>query len=216
MAGTITALEIQKKNKERVNVYIDDQYEFSLTSLQAARLKRGQYLSDDTIQELKSQDEREKAYDRVLGYLAYRPRSQAEVRRYLTRKGLDESVIGDVIDRLTRANLLDDESFARFWVENRQQFRPRGVMALRYEMRAKGLKNEDISEALKDIDEEEGAYSLASLQAQKMSGLAPQEFRRRLGQYLARRGFPYSVITTVIRRLEAERDIPPEESDELD
>jgi regulatory protein len=214
MAGTITALEIQKKNKERVNVYIDEQYAFSLSLLQASRLRRGQYLSQDVIETLVFEDVREKAYDQALKYLEYRPRSRAEVSRYLSRKGLDEQAIRDVIDHLTRAGLLDDADFAHFWVDNRQRFRPRGLRALRYEMRAKGLDEENISEALGGVDEEESAYQLARAQAQKRTGLAPQELRRRLGQYLARRGFPYSVIETVMRRLEEENGIPPRLLDE--
>jgi regulatory protein len=206
MAGTITALQVQKKDKERVNVYIDGEYAFGLALAQAIQLKRGQYLSDALIAELQTQDDREKAYNQALRYLGYRPRSQAEVERYLAGKGLDEVVVRAVVERLTRAGLLDDADFARFWVENRQQFRPRGRMALRYEMRMKGLDEQSISNALGDVDEEESAYHLARAQAQKNSNLAPQELRRKLGQYLSRRGFSYSVIATVFRRIEAEQE----------
>ena len=215
MAGIITALEMQKKNRERVNVYVDGEYAFGLSLAEALHLKRGQYLSEDLIAELKSQDDREKAYNQALSYLEYRPRSQAEVERYLVGKKLDEAVVRDVVERLTRAGLLDDAGFARFWVENRQQFRPRGRMALRYELRIKGLNEETISTALGDVDEEESAYHLARAQAQKKPNLAPQELRRKLGQYLARRGFSFSVIDAVFHRLAAERaDGQAEEPDE--
>lgn len=215
MAGIITALEMQKKDRERVNVYIDGEYAFGLSVAQTLHLRRGQWLSEDLIAELKSQDDREKAYNQALSYLEYRPRSQAEVERYLVGKKLDEAVVRDVVERLTRAGLLDDAGFARFWVENRQQFRPRGRMALRYELRTKGLKEETISTALGDMDEEESAYNLARAQAQKKPNLAPQDLRRKLGQYLARRGFSFSVIEAVFHRLEAERvDGQADEPDE--
>jgi regulatory protein len=214
MAGTITALQVQQKDKERVNVYLDGEYAFGLSLAQAIHLKRGQYLSDALIAELQTQDDREKAYNQALRYLGYRPRSQAEVERYLAGKGLDEVVSREVVERLTRAGLLNDADFARFWVENRQQFRPRGRMALRYEMRVKGLDEQSISSALGDVDEEESAYHLARAQAQKKSNLAPQELRRKLGQYLSRRGFSYAVIETVFRRIEAEREA--DRSDEWD
>ncbi len=217
MAGTITALEVQKKDRERVNVFIDEEFAFGLSMVQALQLKRGQYLSDDLIAELKSQDAREKAYNQALSYLEYRPRSRAEIERYLAGKKLDEVVVHDVVERLTRAGLLDDDEFARFWVENRQQFRPRGRMALRYELRLKGLNEETISSALGDVDEEESAYNLARAQAQRQSNLAPQELRRKLGQYLTRRGYSYSVIGAVFQRLEAEQtDGQPDEPDELE
>lgn len=211
MTGTITALVLQKNNKERVSVFLDEQYAFSLSLLRAAQLKRGQYLSEEQIKALRSQDERDKAYNRALNYLSYRPRSQAEMERYLLGKGWDEVVVCDVIDRLKQIGLVDDREFAHFWVDNRQRFRPRGRMALRYEMKAKGLGEEIIAEVLEDVDEEQSAYELASSRARKETGLAPREFRRKLGQYLARRGFSFSVIEAVLRKIEQEMEQPHDE-----
>ena len=211
MTGTITALEVQKRDKDRVNVFLDDRFAFSLSLLQAASLKRGQYLSDEAIGALRAQDDRARAHDQALNFLSYRPRSEAELQGYLARKGWDEAVIGEVIDRLKQAGLADDREFARFWVENRQRFRPRGRWALRYEMKTKGLSEEDISESLENVDEEESAYNLALAQVRKKSTLAPQELRHKLGQYLARRGYSYSVIESVWRRIEAEEQDESEE-----
>ena len=204
MAGKITSLELQKNNKERVSVFLDEEYAFSLSLIRAAQLKRGQYLSEEEIQRLLLDDERGKAYDRALTYLSYRPRSQAEVERYLLQKGWSESIVSEVIERLGQEKLLDDREFARFWIENREKFRPRGQMALRHEMRTKGLDKEIIAETLENFDEEESAYSVACNRARQLSGLPPREFRQKLGQYLARRGFDFSVIETVVRRLEEE------------
>lgn len=201
MAGIITTLQLQKKNKNRVNVYLDEQFAFSLTLIQAARLKRGEYLSDEAIERLRQEDERQEAHERALAFLHYRPRSETEVRRYLLGKGFVEPVVQDVLTRLRRSELLDDGEFARFWVENRQRFRPRGRRALRYELTTKGLSEEDIADALEGVDEEETAYALARAQAEKWAALAPRELQRRLGQYLARRGFAYSVVADVLLRL---------------
>ena len=211
MSGTITSLVLQKNNKERVSVFLDEQYSFSLSLLRAAQLKRGQYLSEEQIAALKSQDERGKAYNRALNYLSYRPRSQTEVERYLLGKGWDEALVCDVIDRLRQAGLVDDKEFANFWIDDRQRFRPRGRRALRYEMRAKGLDEETIAEALESVDEEQSAYELAHKRASRETGLAPHEFRRKLGQYLARRGFSFSVIGVVLRRIEQEMEQPCDE-----
>jgi len=215
MAGTITSLELQQKNKERVNVFLDGQYSFSLSLMQAAKLKKGQSLSDQEIDHLLVEDERVRAYERALTYLSYRPRSRTEVERYLLRKGWSELTVREVIARLEQENLLDDREFAHFWVENRERFRPRGRMALRREMLNKGLDQEIIEETLRGLDEEESAYSIAYARARHEAGLAPREFRRRLGQYLARRGFDFSVIETVLHRLEDEmgepQDADPEE-----
>ncbi|MCI0353322.1 MAG: hypothetical protein L0Z53_28210, partial [Acidobacteriales bacterium] len=77
----ITALEVQKKNKERVSVYLDGEYAFSLSLVEAARLRKGQALAEDDIHALQGQDEIGKAVDRAARFLAYRPRSVQEVRR---------------------------------------------------------------------------------------------------------------------------------------
>jgi len=135
MAGTITALRFQKRNKYRVNVYIDGQFAFGLAAIEAARLRVGQTLSDDDVARLRMRDEVERAYERALNFLSYRPRSEAEVRRNLRKKNVEEEVVEEVTGRLTRAGLLNDQEFARYWVENRLQFNPRGARALRHELR---------------------------------------------------------------------------------
>lgn len=122
MAGTITALRFQKRNKNRVNVYVDGQFAFGLAAIEAAHLRVGQTLGDGDVARLQRQDEVERAYERALNFLSYRPRSEAEVRRKLREKNVEDEVIEVVVERLTRTGLLDDREFARYWVENRLQF----------------------------------------------------------------------------------------------
>ncbi len=206
MAGTITALEIQKNKPQRVNVFLDGEFAFSLALVYAAQLKRGQYLSVEEIGILLAQDEREQAYDQSLHFLSYRPRSQTEVARYLSKKGWNEAVVNHAVDRLHRAGLLDDVAFAQFWVENRQRFRPRSRAALRYELQSKGVTGEIVSIVLANVDEEETAYNLAFRKVQKEPRPMSREAQRKLGQYLARQGFSFSVINNVLLRLEEEKE----------
>jgi regulatory protein len=210
MAGTITALRVQKKNKQRVNVYLDGKFAFGLAAIEAAKLHRGQHLSDEEIAHLREQDTRETAYERVLDFLSYRPRSEAEIRRYLQRKQVSPSVQKEVIARLTRAGLLDDRAFAHYWVENRERFKPRGAYALRSELRQKGLSEAVIASALEHVDEEEGAYRAAQQRVARWGHLDYQPFRQKLSAYLRRRGFAFETIEAVITRvwqeLHAERE----------
>ncbi len=200
MAGTITALKVQKRNTQRVNVFLDDRYALSLTAIEAARLRRGQALSDEDIEGLKEKDSFDKAHDRALRFLSYRPRSEAEVRRYLRGKAVSPAIEEEVIERLTRAKLLDDLAFARYWVENRESFKPRGLRMLRYELRQKGLRDEIIAQALTDQDEEEGAYRAALRQGRRLAHLDQVSFRQKLGAYLLRRGFPHGVVNQIVDR----------------
>jgi regulatory protein len=213
MVGKITALKFQKRNRERVNVYLDGKYAFSLQAILAARLHKGQLLSDGEIEGLLQEDASQKAYDRALNFLTYRPRSRAEVRRYLERKGVSPEVSERVEERLLRVGLLDDEAFARFWVENREQFKPRSRYRLRQELRQKGLDAQVIAQAVEEVDEEQSAYCAAVGRARRYAHLDRKDFWRKLGSFLQRRGFSYEIVKEVVERLwqetrEAEESSP--------
>ncbi|MCX7671143.1 MAG: RecX family transcriptional regulator [Anaerolineae bacterium] len=207
MAGQITGLRFQKQNPDRVNVYLDGRFAFGLPAIEAARLRVGQYLSDADIAQLQAADQVQRAYDRAVQFLSFRPRSTAEVRRYLLRTVGDEAIVETVLDRLTQQGYLDDAEFARYWVENRERFRPKGPRALRQELREHGLDRESIDAALADVDSTASALAVARTRGQRLADLAvtaPELFRRRLSDFLARRGFEYEVIRTVVGRLAEE------------
>jgi regulatory protein len=203
MAGTITALKAQQKNKDRVNVYIDGRFAFGLAAIEAARLRRGQQLSDDEIATLQVRDTAHQAHEAALRYLDYRPRSVREMRLHLQGKSVEPDVIDEVVERLSDVGLLDDHAFARYWIENRRDFRPRGQRALRMELRQKGVPDDIIDEALRvgqGHSEDEAAYQAAQAQARKMRTLDPAEFRRKLEAHLLRRGFSYDIAREAAAR----------------
>src|SRR6056297_2394288 len=113
MPGRITAISQQKRQKERVNIYIDGRYGFSLSLWAAAGLKTGDHLNSEKIRNLKTLDEKEKAYQRAAGYLSIRPRSCMEIRRYLKNKGFSPQTIESVVGQLTDYGYLNDNAFAR-------------------------------------------------------------------------------------------------------
>ena len=200
MAGTITALKFQRRNKDRVSVYLDGEYAFGLTAVEAARLRKGQVLSDAEIAALKKQDEQNRAFDRAVRFLSYRPRSRMEVERYLRDKGMTDETIAHVVARLEQMNYLDDEAFARFWVENREQFRPRSRRALRYELRQKGVDPRIIARVLSEVDEEESAWHVIERRLPRWAGLERDELRQKIIGYLSRRGFDYELIVSIFER----------------
>ncbi|MEJ2149379.1 MAG: RecX family transcriptional regulator [Chloroflexota bacterium] len=214
MAGTITALAAQKQNKERVNVYLDGEFAFGLALIEALKLHKGQQLSDDDIARLKALDEIEVAHDRALNFLSYRPRSSEEVRRNLHQKEFAEQAIETVIERLTGAGLLDDAAFARYWVDNRERFEPRSRRALRYELRQKGVPDPAIQAALDALDEEDAAYRAASARLRRYARADEETFRKRLGDFLARRGFGYEIVRDVLDRLWQEQSMQHEMSEQ--
>ncbi|MBI4731506.1 MAG: RecX family transcriptional regulator [Chloroflexi bacterium] len=195
----ITAIEPQQKNPRRVNIYLDGEFAFGLASITAAWLRTGQELSAEKIAALQADDARETTYQKALHFLSYRPRSSREVRQNLTKRGCDETLVEETISRLQRAGLVNDEEFARAWVENRSAFRPRSKSALRMELRQKGLSDEIVQSVLDEtVDEQALAFEAARKQARRYAGLEWPEFRQKLGGFLARRGFSYTTLAPVV------------------
>jgi regulatory protein len=205
MAGRITAVRIQQRNPKRANVFIEGQFAFGLAAIEAAKLSKGQYLSDKDIAALQGLDEEERAYEQALGFLSYRPRSKAETLRRLGQKGFSEPACEAAVYRLSRAGLLDDEAFARYWIRNREQFKPRGQYALRYELGQKGVASNIIDALVQEVDETENAYRAAMQRFGRWKHLEPHTLRRKLSDYLRRRGFGYDAIQWVWERIVAEQ-----------
>lgn len=221
MGQTITALEPQKRQRDRISVYLDGEFAFGLPDVEAARLQVGQTLSEEAIAELRAVDALTRAFDRAVRLLARRPYSAAEIRRSLASKEIAPGVIDEVLARLESLGYVDDYAFAQYWVENRERFRPRGARALRYELRQKGIADAIIQQALDGLDSAESAYAAAHDQVRRLRGLDRRTFRTRLSGFLARRGFEYGTVREVVDRLihefdETDRDFfaPDHEPDE--
>ncbi len=197
MTGTITALRYQKRDKERVNVYLDDTYAFSLSLNAALGLKRGQLLTEADTQRLLSEDEVNRAYLQGLRWLSYRPRSQTEIERKFQQKEYSADAISAAIARLRSKSYLDDTAFARTWMENRERFRPRGARALRYELRQKGVDSSTINDVLADLDEEASAWAAIERKIDRWSKLDQADFRKKAMGFLSQRGFNYSTVRAI-------------------
>lgn len=202
MARIVTALTAQKRHPDRVNVSLDGEFAFGLSRIVAAWLQVGQALSEEDILRLEQRETKEAATQSALRLLSYKPRSETEIRRRLEKKGFSPAVVEETITRLRENGMLNDRQFAADWVENQSTFRPRGRRLLRYEMHQKGLDDESIQQALDQAsDEDELAYQAGLRRAQIHSGLDWHEFRLKLIQFLARRGFSYGVAAKAVSRL---------------
>ena len=215
MSRTITALTLQKRNRQRVNVFLDGEYAFGLARIVAAWLVVGQELSDEKINQLRLDDEREIAYQRALRVIQYRPRSESEIRQLLGRHSVPEERAQEVIDRLKQNGLINDGEFAQAWVENRSELHPRSRRALAYELSRRGVDAQVIEQSLEEIDDEAMAYQAAQRPARKYKDLEWNDFRQKLVRYLAQRGFNYSTSAQTIEKIwqemHDEESIPEEE-----
>ncbi|MBN1146513.1 MAG: RecX family transcriptional regulator [Anaerolineales bacterium] len=201
MNHKVTALRLQKKNHQRVNVYLDGKYAFGLARIVAAWLQIGQEISDEKIAQLQAEDSREATYQRALRFISYRPRSEAEMRQKLAEREVSEENIEETLQRLKRAGLLSDGNFAQQWVESRSAARPRGRRALAYELEQRGVDRQTIDQALASVDEEELAYQAACKRARRLKDLEWKIFRHKMFRFMAQRGFDYEVCSQVISRV---------------
>jgi len=144
--------------------------------------------------------------DATYRYLSYRPRSEAELRRLLRRRGFDSELIAETVARLREQNLSDDLSFARFWKESRLGSRPRSRRLIAKELRDKDVAEDIIREVTRDIDDESHAYQLGASRMRVLAGLDYRRFKRRLSSYLAYRGFSREVVVGTVSRLWQERE----------
>lgn len=197
----ITAIVIQKKNPNRVNIHLDGEFAFGLARITAAWLRTGQMLDEEKIEQLQAEDGKERALQQALLFLSYRARSESEIRQNLKKHEIPEAVIEETLERLRRDGLVDDGQFAQAWVENRSAFRPRSRRMLAMELRQKGLDDESMESALEDVNDEALAYEAAQKRAPRFKDLEWIEFRKKLSGFLARRGFPYPVVKSTVTRI---------------
>src|SRR5512135_1479222 len=148
----ITALQPQMNNPERINIFIDGRFLLGVNALLVYEMKLAvnQDITPAHLEQLRYEEALQQAVDRAYNFLSFRPRSRAEVRRYLRRKDTPPELIEDTFERLDRLELVNDRDFASFWIENRDQFNPRGAQALKSELRLKGVTREVVDELVND------------------------------------------------------------------
>lgn len=220
----ITALEPQARHPNRYNISLDGRFAFGLDARLVLQhgLSVGGELSEAEAALLHGQDEEGRLLDAAVRFLGARPRSRAEVRTRLLRPRRNEppppvEVVNRVLDRLAELELLDDRQFAAFWVENRERFSPRSARALGAELRQKGVSRETVEEIAEPDRDEERALAAARPRLRSLASVDYEAFRARLGGFLLRRGFSYSVAATTVRALweESRGDAPDEDDGDL-
>ncbi|HZS77765.1 MAG TPA: RecX family transcriptional regulator [Ktedonobacteraceae bacterium] len=213
----ITAIEPQANNPERVNIYVDGHFLLgaNATIVMQLGLHVDEEVFPEQLEQLRNDEAEQQAVDRALNYLSFRPRSREEVRRYLRRKETPPEIIEAALARLDRLDFVNDRSFAEFWIENREQFSPRGARAIKSELRMKGVEREVVDELVDDEQDEERALRAGRKKAFSLAQLPNMDyatFRNRLGSFLQRRGFGYEVTSRTVRALW--KELAPEKDEE--
>ncbi len=211
--STAKIIEIRNAPRGRQRVIVlDDGREFLFSEEACERLGVAEAdIADPALLEaLDAAEQHVNAHEAALRLLSYRARSEHEMRTRLTMRGIASTVVEEEIERLRRAGLLDDEKFARAWVEDRKRIAPRGRRMLRYELLGRGIEAESVENVTRDIDDHETALDLARNRARKISTTDYGSFFGKMTGFLQRRGFDYEVTAaatkTAWEELHRERD----------
>jgi len=197
----VTAIE-RLKFKRRADIWLDGEKAFSLGRelIATSGITAGRELTPVEITALQQQDERMQAMEGALRLLALGPRSERDLRLRLRRRGLGADAVDGAVARMREMGYLDDAAFARSFVESRLSTAPRSRRSLAFELQQKGVAREVSAGALEAVSDEDAAYDAARRRLGSLGGLDRQAFRRRLGSFLASRGFGYGVARTTIDR----------------
>lgn len=194
----ITKLEYQKKDPSRVSVYIDGQFAVGVSADDILNLKiyKDKEISQEELTNIIGQSEFGKVFNFAVNFISFRPRSEHELMFRLKRKFGEDAIASlqhDIKNKLHKIGLLDDEAFARWFVEQRNTFRPKSDRIMKHELRSKGITDEIIKKTLEndETSEFEKAFKLIK---------KPMD-REKLIRFLGSRGFSWDTIEDVLAKL---------------
>jgi len=201
----VTSIEQQKKNTERYNVFIDGEFAFGLImeDILFFKIKEGNEISQEKCDYIIDTVLYIKAQNRAINYLGYKMRTEKEIRDKLLEKEYDDVIIGRVIEFLKKYNYVDDLKYARSYIKEVQNLKPKGSYVIKQKLREKGVSDMVISEALEDsdLDEEEGAERLLCKKLGERRVVSFKE-KKKLHDFLLRSGYSYAIIKKTFESLE--------------
>lgn len=199
----ITRLQAQNKT---IALYLDGDFACSLSfeTVLKHRLRKGLQITDVQLKQLQSESGLTRWRDKALNFISIRPRSKKELIEYFRRLGADESIRDIIVADLSEKKIIDDLEFTRWFVLQRDQFRPKGRRVLELELRSKGIAPEVIKEALNHKDKDSELIQAQTLINKKLkvwSRYPALKLRNKIQGYLIRRGFSFDVTREVLKQV---------------
>ena len=206
---TVTKIEQQKKDKSRYSVYVDGEFAFGLImeDILYFRLKEGEEIPREKYEYIMDTTVYIKAQDTAVRYLGYKMRTRREVENKLREAQYPDGLIERVIDFLIKYDYINDELYCKKYIKETLKLRPKGIFLIKQELKARGVKEEIIDEALNEaeIDEEALAQGLLVKKYEDFAAMDKKELAK-VYAFLQRKGFSYVVIKAAVTGL-AEKGI---------
>lgn len=206
----ITKIGRQKNNKERYNIYVNENYAFAVDegTLIKFGLQKGNILEQHEIDDIVYEDEIAKAFSKALSFLSFQMRSEHEVRQKLLQAEYGAAVVEEAIRKLERLGFLNDESYSKALVETRKRTAKKGPAAIRQDLMKKGIDKSLQEQVLEDFSHREQveiASELAAKQIRASAGKTPTQVKQKIQDLLLRKGYSYSVVREVLEQQTFER-----------
>ncbi|WP_078381762.1 recombination regulator RecX [Sutcliffiella halmapala] len=211
----ITKITAQQKNKERFNIFLDEEYAFAVYegTLIKFQLVKGKELDELDIEEILYSDQINKAYLSAIHYLSYRMRTEKEIERYLKEKEMEGYVIKEIIIKLKEQSYLNDAEFAIAYVRTQVQTTLKGRDVIKQELLEKGVDKNTIEDALVEYSYEtelEHAIKLVHKNHSKYKKDAFKIMIQKVEQALKRKGYSFSIIKDAVSEADLEKDTSEE------
>ncbi|HBV68276.1 MAG TPA: recombination regulator RecX [Clostridiales bacterium] len=202
----ITKIEYQKKNKNRVNIYLDDSYAFGidLNIMIKYSLKKSMELDDEFVDEILKAEEEINVYNHALSILARSVKSEKQLREKLKEKGFDQQFAENAIAKLKSQRYLDDERFCELLINSKINSSKQGKRRIKEALYEKGVHRDIIEEKMSMMCDEDELERARLLGAKKLSTLKEEDLRKKyikLSNYLINKGFEYSTVKKAVSQL---------------
>ena len=189
--GKITSLSVQKNNKNRVNVFVDEEFYIglSLESVYKYSLKVGQEIDIERIEAIISESEKADAINKATVYISKTIKTKRQVKDYIVKKGYSEELAYQVVDKLKEYGYIDDKEYSKRYLESTNK--TQGIRLAEFKLMSKGVKKEDIETAMNnsEIEYEKSAKALAEKHLRNKE--ITKENLMKTYRYLIGRGFTY-------------------------
>ncbi|MGG7144597.1 recombination regulator RecX [Clostridium nigeriense] len=208
----ITKIELQKRNKDRVNIYIDNDYAFSLSCelVYKEGLKVNEKVDIEKIKDIASKDNYLKCKNTALRIVEKAYKSEKELKDKLILKGYDNESIDKTMNFLKEYNFLSDNNYAKMYVKDKSRIQ--GKKKIKFDLIKKGIKDNIIEEEISSIekeDEREGAYNLAIKKYNTIAKRENDKFKlsQKLYRFLLSKGYDYDTVSYVVKKITNMNDI---------
>ena len=195
--SVITAISPQLKDKNRVNVYIDGEFVCGLQLETALKynLKIGVSLTKERLSEIEFDSEKTRALEKATAYISKVMKTKKQLSDYLMGKGYGDAVISFTISKLSEYGYVDDVSYATSYI--RTYGNKKGERLLKYELRSKGVSEEDINNAFTEENiNKDAVFKVAEKYMQRKE--VNREILGKLYKYLLSKGFNYDEVSRAV------------------